>query len=304
MSEKRLDNERKVCDAVARAIEDIMGDERSNAYSPEDNAHKAPIEYVFNVHEVTYAIEHTVVEAFDGQIRADVDFDNFIKPIVKALDGKLPSPGLYNVYFTAHPTKGMKPRALTQTQTAIIDWIRKAAGDLHAEHPEEPTIGARPFGHTNSRRDRVQDVDVFLQRETRTGLADRHRGRLFACRFEPKAYEELRLRRLIEAANKKLPKLRAWRDRGAHTILVLENRDISLSNHMVIYEAVQAALRERSDYPDEVWLVDTSIETEWTVWCLIRDGMEFPDEDTETRYREFDPANLENVSSRATVRRY
>lgn len=79
--------------------------------------------------------------------------------------------------------------------------------------------------------------------------------------------------------NKKLPKLERWRDRGARSVLVLENGDMILSNHVVILEAAERALEGRSDQPDEVWLVDTTIETEWTVWCLIRDYASFPDDD-------------------------
>jgi len=47
--------------------------------------------------------------------------------------------------------------------------------------------------------------------------------------------------------------------------------------------------------PDELWLVDTAIDSEWTGWCLIRDGVSFPDEDTQHRYWDFKPANLEAV---------
>jgi hypothetical protein len=76
---------------------------------------------------------------------------------------------------------------------------------------------------------------------------------------------------------------------------VLENGDIFLSNHVAVLEAAEHALKGRSDQPDEVWLVDTTIETEWTVWCLIRDSLPFPDEDTSVRFREFKPRDLTEV---------
>jgi hypothetical protein len=49
--------------------------------------------------------------------------------------------------------------------------------------------------------------------------------------------------------------------------------------------------------PDEIWLVDTSIRTEWTVWCLMRDGFSFPDEETPFRFREFRPEDLVDVGA-------
>ena len=42
-------------------------------------------EYVFDLAGQTYALEHTVVEAFDGQIHKDFDFAAFIVPIERAL---------------------------------------------------------------------------------------------------------------------------------------------------------------------------------------------------------------------------
>lgn len=76
---------------------------------------------------------------------------------------------------------------------------------------------------------------------------------------------------------------------------MLENGDLSLSNHVVILEAAETALAGRTDRPDELWLVDTTIESEWTAWCLMRDGVSFPDEETPHRYWDFKPANLEAV---------
>jgi len=76
------------------------------------------------------------------------------------------------------------------------------------------------------------------------------------------------------------------------TILALENGDMALSNHWVIYDAAEAALAGRPDRPDEVWLVDTTISTGWTAWCLIRDGVGFPDDETTYRYWDFNPVEL------------
>jgi hypothetical protein len=100
---------------------------------------------------------------------------------------------------------------------------------------------------------------------------------------------------MTKALNKKLPKLEAWRSSGARSVLVLESGDLALSNHVNILEAAEDTLQGRSDRPDEVWLVDTTIDAEWTVWCLMRDGFSFPDEDTDSRYREFDPKILAEV---------
>lgn len=111
----------------------------------------------------------------------------------------------------------------------------------------------------------------------------------------PGSGQFLRGERVSKAMDKKLPKLKVWKDCGARSLLALENGDMSLSNHVAILEAAGTALAVRPDRPDELWLVDTTIETEWTVWCLIRDGVSFPDEETQNRYWDFKPTDLEAV---------
>src|SRR5881394_437723 len=74
MSRKAVDNERKACDAFVRSLEALAGKVRSNPYSPEDEGLEPPIEYAFDLGNQSYAVEHTVVEAFEGQIDSNVDF--------------------------------------------------------------------------------------------------------------------------------------------------------------------------------------------------------------------------------------
>jgi hypothetical protein len=46
MPARPIDNERKACDAIVRALEKLSGSARSNAFSPEDRGAAAPVEYV------------------------------------------------------------------------------------------------------------------------------------------------------------------------------------------------------------------------------------------------------------------
>jgi hypothetical protein len=295
MPARPIDNERKACDAVARALEGLRGMTRANAYSPEDRGDPAPVEYVFDLGGVQYAMEHTIVEAFAGQIHTGVDFGAFVEPIAAALDHHMPPPGRFLLVFAINPSQGMKPREISAAQQAIIAWVEREAAELHHEYPEQPSKIRKPGGFRNERRATIAGIDLLLQRETHWAEPEAVHGRLFIQRFAPKDYESLRAVRIEKAMAKKLPKLKVWKEAGARSVLVLENGDISLSNHVVILEAAEAALAERADGPDELWLVDTIIETEWTTWCLIRDGVSFPDEDTPHRYWDFKPADLDIV---------
>jgi hypothetical protein len=293
--ERPIDNERKACDAIARALEGLCGATRANAFSPEDRGARAPVEYVFDLGGVQYAIEHTIVEAFAGQIHTGVDFGSFIEPIAAALDHHMPPPGRFLLVFAINPSQGMKPRDISAAQQAVITWVNAKATELHDECPEQPSRSRKPGGVRNERKATIAGIDLTLQRETHWAEPETVHGRIFIQRFAPKDYEKLRTERIEKAMAKKLPKLKVWKDNGARSVLVLENGDISLSNHVAILEAAEAALARRNDGPDELWLVDTTIEAEWTAWCLIRDGISFPDEDTQHRYWDFKPGDLDAV---------
>jgi hypothetical protein len=297
MPAKPIDNERRACDAVVRVLEERHGAVRANASSPEDDRVGPPVEYVFDLAGQTYALEHTVVEAFDGQIHKDVDFAAFIVPIERALDHHMPSPGSYRLTFAIHPSQGLKPKHIAEAQAAIIVWVREAAAAMHAECPAVPTRSRGPHGHESHRRGTVEGVDLHLHREIGWSLPEVAYGRVFCGRFAPPDYEMLRIGRMRAALAKKLPKLQSWKDTGARSVLLLENRDLSLSNHVVILEAAEEALKGRHDRPDEIWLVDTTIKKEWTVWCLMRDGLSFPDDETSFRYRDFRPDDLADVGA-------
>jgi hypothetical protein len=295
MPERPIDNERKACDAVVRVLERLSGSSRKNAYSPEDVGAAAPVEYIFDLGGTRHAVEHTIVEAFAGQIHTGVDFETFIAPIVAALDHHMQPPGRFDLLFAIHPSKGMKPREIAAAQQAVIAWVREKAVELHNECPEQPPRNRKPGGFRNLRKETIAGVDLTLARETIWSQPSIAHGRLFITRFAPKDYEALRADRVRMAMEKKLPKLKVWKDGGARSILILENGDLSLSNHWLIAGAAEAALAGRSDRPDEVWLVDTSIRAEWTAVCLIRHDVVFPDEETSNRYWQFDPADLEEV---------
>ena len=104
-----IDNERKACDAIVRAIEHLKGQSRVGAFSPEDDGLESDVEYVCEIGGTAHAFEHTTVEAFEGQIRSNVSFEKFGPQIEAELDGKLSSPAHFQLYFDINPTDGLKP---------------------------------------------------------------------------------------------------------------------------------------------------------------------------------------------------
>jgi len=79
--------------------------------------------------------------------------------------------------------------------------------------------------------------------------------------------EELRIRRVREALERKSPKLADQKAQGRVAVLAPESNDIGLGNAHDIGEAFRQAASGRDDLPDIVFLVKTEVGT-WYVWPL------------------------------------
>jgi hypothetical protein len=109
--------------------------------------------------------------------------------------------------------------------------------------------------------------------------------------------EQARTARLQKACEAKFPKLAKWkRDAGARTVLVLEENDISLTNHQRVADALGPAEATMADTPDEIFLVSTHIANTWWVTCLRRAGKSYYDDGE--RFHEVDPATLNRLTLR------
>jgi hypothetical protein len=245
---------------------------------------RSEIDYAFDLGDAKYALEHTVIEAFDGQLRVDDHFTKFIEPIQAALDRQMPPSGYLQLLFPIDPSSGMKPSEVRRKQNEIIAWVKIAAPDL-VQEATALKLGRHKCAEPAKN---MPDADVTLS--FHEDVLGEMGSRLLAIRKAPKNYEELRVARIMETVRRKLPKLAKWRP--ARTILVLENRDMAISNHWVISEKLEIALEGRSDVPDEVWLVDAALSVFWIAICLRRDGARFPYDDAPVRHWEFNSSEL------------
>lgn len=131
-----------------------------------------------------------------------------------------------------------------------------------------------------------------MVRESHWSLSSQLDGSLLVSRIAPENVEILRNDRLKRALAQKCPKLDRYKLEGSRTVLILESRDISLSNHVVIGDSLALLMQRRTDVPDEVYLVSTSLHR-WAVWLLSLDGK--PIETPEWQW--FDMDELDDVTS-------
>jgi hypothetical protein len=246
-----------------------------------------------NLGAQNYAIEHTEIEAFARQIHTGEEFGQFIGPVREEVSGTLPGPAVYSLYFPIDTRLRAKPQQMEDIRRDFIAWIREHATRLHENNPERLARNRKPHGIREHYRARPPGFpyEVTLVRETHWSQSGRHDGVLLVSRIAPGDVEEQRALRLRRALDRKCPKLQLCKAEGARTVLVLEDADISLSNHALIGDGLAAAFEGRADLPDEIYLVETALDT-WTTWCMKRDDDLLPEEE----WDEFDSAELVDLT--------
>ncbi|MFC3676862.1 hypothetical protein [Ferrovibrio xuzhouensis] len=230
------------------------------------------MEVEFRLGDQAYALEHTQIESFPGQIQANLDFISFIAGLEPELTGTLPKPGTYTLLlpmFVKVPAVQVK-----LVQTAIIAWVKKKAIELHARGPVRP----------RSRRDdwiteTPPDVPypLWISRTVYDHPANAHlNGSVMITRIAQSDLDNQRPVRMAMTMEKKNPKLVRCKAAGARTILVLEDNDISLSNDAILSEQLEKQTATYTNMPDEVWLV-WPVGATWYVQLLYSSGV-YPEE--------------------------
>jgi hypothetical protein len=289
-----MSNEGKVCDAIVRLLKARTGEARANISHPEKDRTGPPVDLRLRLGTRSYAIEHSKIEAFAGQTHTEAQFSQLVRRVIDELSGVLPKPGVYHLYFPTDAYVGARANELQRIQIGLTEWVREHAQRLHARNPEQATRERNPHGIDDQFRARPPGFpnEVTLRREAHWSLSARHDGVLLAGRFAPEELELRRATRLQEALDRKCPKLQRCKEAGARAVLILEDGDISLSNHILIGDALAGLLEKRPDLPDEIYLVETALDR-WDVRLMKCDAEILLGEE----WVEFDSVQLNDITA-------
>jgi hypothetical protein len=185
---------------------------------------------------------------------------------------------------------GLSGGKTKKVQDALIGWIEQNATML----PLVRFGDRRPYG---AEKEATPDVPFRFSLYRSAVMRCELSGRIRRAPCVKGDLEKARLARLQRACQKKFSKLDVWkRDEGARSILILEENDMSLTNHQVVADAMVDAEAGRSDAPDEIFLVSTFRPKPWWVTCLRREGANYYDDGE--RFHEYDPACLIQLTKR------
>jgi hypothetical protein len=160
-----------------------------------------------------FAVEHTMVESFEGQIADDQRVVEWAKAL-EQLSGRLPRPGHYVVAIRPHAVAGHHPSQVNRE--SVVYWIVDHAGRLalgsprtapdHIVHALPPEV---PFPFTLARWPQPDDGSLRVMR-----AVDLDR-------------DDARVARIRGVREDKTDKLEAARESRYETVLVLEQHDLA-----------------------------------------------------------------------------
>lgn len=264
VANKEPKNEQAVCYVVAKFLADRQGDVVTKIESIDAVVRdRQAVEAIYHTRSSRFALEHTRIESFRDQIGLGKQFAQLLGSLETDLAGKLPG-----AFFLTVPVGTARAPAADQdnVRAALSVWILANAATLEAGERVGPrgrcAITATPRGvpfEVTLHRDSDHDSRLFIWQ----GLnGDRQQGRRAA---------------VARSLQNKCPKLKAAKDNGCVSVLILESDD-SLANHVVVAEAVEAELMKRNDQPDIVVWARTRTRP-WKA-ALIKDGAAiYPDVD-------------------------
>ena len=267
------DNEGRCCDAVVRVLETHLGTKRSDLHIPDkiDRMRKKQrVDACLSIGRNRYVLEHTRVEPFSEAIGAGVRVADLIRGVQERLRAcaPLPGPAIYELKLPKDPRLGGGSNTREQHARIKLEmaaWAHSESTDLHlraVEAGRQACIGREFSG-----------LLVHLVCTAMGAPSETTPGEFGGVRDVPESLEDSRVVRLRKALGDKCPKLLACKVRGARTVLVLENDDIALSDHLSIREALERAAEDRDDLADEVYLVNTGVDDNcWYVFPVNPDA--------------------------------
>jgi len=245
-----------ICGFVRDIISARIGEKLEITARPEVDERNLPVvEELWDSPNHHYAIEHTRIEAFEGQIANQSKVAIFLAPVKIALADRLPGYFCLSLREADLASARMK---MSEARLEVARLVVEAAGRVQVDEVVTLQSSKLPF-----------TLQLYLRHKHSSNLI------LYSdIQGDP---EKRRLERIRRALADKCDKLASWaKIDGRTSILALESNDIQLSNAFVINDAVQQAVKECKDQPDIVVLVETDT-TPMDGW-IIKEGDHYGDD--------------------------
>src|SRR5262245_47387843 len=224
----------ETCEGIIQHLEMRERAKRRDVVVRDIGNHTSPdarVEMTFRLGNQLYAIEHTGIEPFDGFMEHQNRSRDLFKPLetgATAALGTLLAPGVViEMHMPIDAFTGRKMREVRALQAALIEHVRLTV----------PTLPVRRYADYRGTLVTAEPAGVpfpvsLIRFDGFHGLPGR-----FQLKHQTGS-EQPRAPRLQRTCDDKFPKLAAWkRSDNAHTILVLEDNDVQLTNQSLVADA-------------------------------------------------------------------
>lgn len=241
--------EAEILEFVREIVSVRSGEALSVGSRPEmDNRNDKAVEELWEGQSHRYAVEHTRVESFAGQIANIARVKQLLTPVRESLTHRLPG------YFELAVCEAETTAARVSFEFAHEE-IERLILDASRGMGVGETVTLRSDRLTFDLRLRLRHAD--------------HSGVVLQSHIEGDA-ETLRAERFHRAFDEKWPKLAAWSADGRVSVLVLECDDFQHANFNNGFTAVESVLAEGVHRPDIIVYVETDAAP-WSAW-VFKDG--------------------------------
>jgi hypothetical protein len=240
--------ERKICEATVQILEGNLAVARGEGFSPEDQPARYSqdelVDWVQTVGVRQFSIEVTLVQVMLDRRTQVRNLEIFFEPLRAVLDGKLPSPGIYELVIPLGALSIIKNKQLVRVRNKLREWVLRVA----------PSLGTKQPNHFVRETPTDVGFEVALYRfPTR-----RSNGCLSVTYLMPEDLPDRQRIPVRKALETKLPKLSRWQAKGAAAVLVVETRDIVLSDEHRVAEMLVEELEAQALVLDHLFIIDTA----------------------------------------------
>lgn len=227
-------NEGKTCDAVVKTLERRTRKVRSDIRYPERDRVGPPVELRLNLGEQEYAIEHTVIEPFENNIKVELTVAEIRQYLIQSLTGQLPSPMYYVLQVPKDVCLPNRKVKRVKALKILAEWILSSAQIMYERNTglslpiDSYDIPISPYCFPDdSVKDELSCINctIDLLRWRNGTVTGRKLGFVQTVLDYPEDLEGLRTERIRRAISDKFPKLAKCGVEGTRTVLVLESQD-------------------------------------------------------------------------------
>lgn len=269
--------EGKACDAVVRAIEKRTGEIRTQVRRPEADGVGPPVDLQLKLGDQKYAIEHTLIEPFENQIKMEVIVREILDYFKENISLPFPSLAYYELQYPVDISLPDGKVKRNHALKSLANWVYKNelllrdkmhcwTGEPYDLNHSDHSVQGKPDGFKC----------VFKLRRWPYAVPIRQKPGFLCLRpIYPEDMEPLRRKRLMRAFSRKCEKLQACKAKGVRTVLVLESGDPVLTHFKFRGDLLPGVLAEHPDAPDEIFLVQTYHDL-WEVVPLKQEEGHWP----------------------------